>query len=397
MNSKELVKAALYFNKPERVPVFYDVRGDVCPLLTQYSKDWKPGWEEGEENLFPHVRVGYNWDKPLWVKKNPEYDGDKWKSIPHEEIDEWGCIWNLRGNDKNMGHPGRAPINDWEEYDAFIKTYNPDPMDKSRYEFALELKKSFGKDRYRMVVIADFGPFQRASTIRGFSKFLIDHRKNPEMVKRSLKRETEWHVQAMKACYKYGLEPHGFWVVDDLGEQTGPFFSPKTFEQFYKDVYKTLCDEAHQLGAEVHLHCCGKVDLLLPSLIEWGLDAIEFDSPRMSGYLDLRKFRGKIMFWGCVNIQSIYTKGTSEEVEREVWHMIRNLGTKDGGFGAYFYPTPTDLNAPKKNIKAFQKGLKKYGDYSKIPDDWWQYPLPEEWDDFTVPELPPVPLLSNGN
>ncbi|TXT67371.1 MAG: Methylcobalamin:coenzyme M methyltransferase (modular protein) [Promethearchaeota archaeon] len=390
MNSEERIKAALYFKSPDKVPVFQDVRGDVCPLLAQHSQDWTPGWNEGEEHLFPHARVGYVWEKPPWAKENLKYENEKWKTIPHEEIDEWGCIWNMRGKDTNMGHPGRAPIKNWDEYDEFIKKYNPDPMDESRYNFALELKKSFGENKYRMGHIADFGPFQRASTIRGFSNFLIDHRKNPEMVRRSLKRETDWHVDAMKACYKYELEPHGFWIVDDLGEQTGPFFSPKTFEEFYKPVYKTICDEAHQLGAEVHLHCCGKIDRLLPLLIEWGLDAIELDSPRMSGYPELRQFRGKIMYWACVNIQSIYTRGSPDEVEREVWHMIRNLGTKNGGFGAYFYPTPTDLNAPKQNIKAFQKGLKKYGNYSKLPKDWWEYPPPDEWDDFIVPPLPPI-------
>jgi hypothetical protein len=94
------------------------------------------------------------------------------------------------------------------------------------------------------------------------------------------------------------------------------------------------------------------------------------------------------MFWGCVNIQSIYTNGTPEECEREVWHMVRNLGTKHGGFGAYFYPTPTDLKAPKKNIKAFQKGLKKYGTYADIPNEWWKAPVPKEWDDNVVPPLP---------
>ncbi|KKK53049.1 hypothetical protein LCGC14_3098660, partial [marine sediment metagenome] len=38
---------------------------------------------------------------------------------------------------------------------------------------------------------------------------------------------------------------------------------------------------------EVHLHCCGKIDPLIPVLTEWGMDAIELDSPRMSGYSDL--------------------------------------------------------------------------------------------------------------
>ena len=90
-----------------------------------------------------------------------------------------------------------------------------------------------------------------------------------------------------------------------------------------------------------------------------------------------------------VNIQSSYVHRTPEEFEREVWHMVRNLGTKEGGFGAYFYPTPRVLKTPRKNIKAFEKGIEKYGKYENIPENWWDYPVEEEWNQDEVPPLPP--------
>ena len=66
------------------------------------------------------------------------------------------------------------------------------------------------------------------------------------------------------------------------------------------------------------------------------------------------------MMWGCVNIQSIYPLSSTEEIEREVWHMVRNLGTSKGGFGAYFYPQENHIRVSKENVRAFTKGLKKY-------------------------------------
>ncbi len=188
---------------------------------------------------------------------------------------------------------------------------------------------------------------------------------------------------------KYGANPHGFILYDDLGEQKGPFFSPKLFKEFYEPVYKRLIETAHDLGCDFHLHCCGKIDPIIPLLIEWGLDALELDSPRMT-YPELHQFRGKIMMWACINIQSIYTLGTPEECEREVWHMVRNLGTPEGGFGAYFYPQPDHIQAPKVNIDAFTKGLEKYGVYETIPEHWWTYPIVDEWKYNKVPPLPPV-------
>ena len=239
-----------------------------------------------------------------------------------------------------------------------------------------------------MLFFPSFGPSQVVAAMRGFNTYLIDHRKHPQELHKALDLVADYHVKLMKNSFKFGLKPDGIWIVDDLGEQKGPFFSPKMFKQHYESSYRTIINGAHDLGLDVHLHCCGKIDRLIPNLIEWGLDAIELDSPRMSGYPDLSPYRGKIMFWGCVSIQSIYTQGTPEEVEREVWHMMRNLGTKNGGFGAYFYPTPRDLKTPRRNIKAFQTGLDNYGNYSKIAPTWWDYPTQEKWHDFEVPPLP---------
>ncbi|MFX1323798.1 MAG: uroporphyrinogen decarboxylase family protein [Promethearchaeota archaeon] len=392
MNSKERVRAALHFKNPDKVPEFNLAFGDVGPLPIIYSQNWKPGWNEGEEGLFPHVRGNYNWDRPNWAKSNPNYEGNKWKSIPHEEIDEWGCIWNMKGNDQNMGHPGRASLLDWNNYQDYIRKYTPNANDKSRYEFALKMINSFNPDTYRMLLFPTFGPSQVVAAMRGFNTYLLDHRKHPRELMKALELAADYHVELMKNAFKYGLRADGIWVVDDLGEQKGPFFSPKTFKEYYESSYTYIIDEAHKLDMDVHLHCCGKIDPLLSILIDWDLDAIELDSPRMSGYQDLYPYRGKIMFWACVNIQSIYTQGTPDEVEREVWHMMRNLGTKDGGFGAYFYPTPKDLKTPRNNIKAFSRGLEKYGNYSKIPSHWWDYPTQKEWDYFNVPLLPPLEI-----
>jgi uroporphyrinogen decarboxylase len=176
-------------------------------------------------------------------------------------------------------------------------------------------------------------------------------------------------------------------IYDDLGDQGRPFLRPGMFEEFYRPVYQTLIDTAHDLGCDMHLHCCGKIDPLIPAFIDWGLDALQLDSPRMIGYSDLEPFRGKIMFWGCVDIQQFYRDGTPEQCEREVWHMVRNLGTPTGGYGAYFYPQTYHLGIPQENIDAFEGGLEKYGVYANIPGAWWAAPTPR-WRNSQVPDPP---------
>jgi uroporphyrinogen decarboxylase len=387
----ERVKAAIHFKKPDRVPTFNLMSGDVLPLIVTPSKRWKPGWNVGEEGLFPHIRGNFDWDRPDWAKV-PKFEGNNWKSLPHEEIDEWGSIWNMKGNDENMGHPSRAVILDWKDLDNFMAKYKPNAKDESRYQSALNIKTKVNNNHYLMIIPPTFGPSGIVSGLRGFNQYLLDHKRHPHELKRALDLVAEYHVDLMKNSYRYGIKPHGIWMLDDFGEQKGPFFSPNTFKKHYESPYRYIIDEAHALGMEVHLHCCGKIDPLLPVFIECGLDAIELDSPRMSGYSDLAPYRGNIMFWACINIQSIYPLGTPEEIKREIWHMVRNLGTKEGGFGAYFYPRPNDLKIPLKNIQAFEKGLEIYGDYSKIPKHWWDYPIIDKWNDSEVPPLPPLKL-----
>ncbi|MBD3255779.1 MAG: hypothetical protein GF383_11850 [Candidatus Lokiarchaeota archaeon] len=362
------------------------------------SKNWQPGHGEDEEELFPHaiydefITTGmWDWNKPNWAKNNPKYEGYNWLNQKREEIDVWGCYWNrIPGDNATMGHPGRPSLTDWADLDEYIEKKTPDPFDKSQYTpFFLESAKGVAKRKYRICMLGHLGPMQTGMNMRGFTTFLIDHRKHPDKIREFNEFIIDWMIQNMDAWIKYGADPHGFLLVEDLGTQNGPFLGPKMFREFYEPVYSKLCDAAHERGCELHQHCCGKVDPIIPTLIDCGLDSLEFDAPRMTGYPDLKQFRGKIMFWGCVDIQTIYPNGTPEDCEREVWHMMRNLGTSEGGYGAYFYAEPHVLNIPKENIKAFNKGLKKYGRYSKIPSKWWDYPLVEKWPTNIVPPLPP--------
>jgi hypothetical protein len=365
MNSIERVRRAIRFNSPDRVPIWSSGLDDVFHMFMLPPRQWQPGHAQYEAGLFPYMPDElimklklWRWRKPEWAK-SPEHKN--WLDKDRREIDEWGCIWLQSARNKSIGHPEKPALADWGGYEDYLKMYNPDPLLKSRYSFFAFISKILGRNRYRMCSLGDSGPLSTASAIRGFVPFLTDHRRNPEKLKMLLGHLTEFYVSAMKAWVEYGAKPHGFMMYDDLGDQLRPYLSPKMFAEFYESVYRTIFETAHELGCEFHLHCCGKIDPLLPMLMDWGLDAIELDSPHMVGFEDLQQFRDKIMIWACVNIQSIYAHGTPEECEQEVLNMINNLGTPEGGFGAYFYPQPQHLNVPKENIAAFRKGLKKLG------------------------------------
>ncbi|MFX0070772.1 MAG: uroporphyrinogen decarboxylase family protein [Candidatus Hermodarchaeota archaeon] len=400
MKSVERVKAAINFSFPDKIPVWKIGGGDMFDMMMIPPQNWNPGHDESEKGLFPHAAMDifiahglWEWEKPEWVLKNPMYEGNNWMKFKREEIDTWGCIWNRTNELASMGHPGRPSLPNWKNLDKYLEKYTVDPINKSQYSpFFLESAQTTFKKKYKICILGHLGPIGTAANMRGFTNFLLDHKKNPNELKRLLTHITEWLIKTMDGWIKYGANPDGFELIEDLGTQHGPFFSPKIFQKFYEPIFRTIYKAAHDRGCEIHQHCCGKIDPIIPSLIDWGLDALELDSPRMTGYPALRQFRGKIMYWGCVNIQSIYVKNSPEDCEKEVWHMIRNLGTPEGGFGAFFYPEPKVIKAPIENIQAFKKGIKKYGVYKKVPEHWWDYPILDGWENGKVPPLPPIDL-----
>jgi len=307
MNSLERVKAALKFNHPDKVPIWSlspgELDNDIFEIVRVPSKKWQPGHRENEQGLFPFVGDDliiesklWSWEKPDWAK-DPKYED--WLKIEREEIDEWGAIWRRR-LDKTLGHPGRPSLTDYSEIDEYLETYTPIINDKDCYFGILdhvindkepfaslsELSDTMGNDKYHMALL-DLGPLHIAANMRGFTDFLSDHRRNKKELKYLLEYIANHIIQYQRMYVKFGANPHGFIMYEDFGTQQGPFFSPRLFKDFYESVYRRIIDSAHELGCEFHMHSCGKIDPLIPVLIDWGLDAIELDSPRMTGYPSL--------------------------------------------------------------------------------------------------------------
>lgn len=355
------------FQRPDRVPVWKAGLGDVLPLPMIPPASWQPGHIPEERGLFPFVGDDHLIQWRLWRWRRPEWAKfshfQNFLRLPREEIDEWGGIWNREGRNASMGHPGRPLLDDWSKLDEHLSRYNPDPDDYSRYRLALRYNRLVGRSRYRMALLFFQGPFTLAHILRGFENFMTDHALHPDELRRLLAFITAKYTAAMRAWVKYGAAPHGFIMYDDLADQTRSFLSPKMFRDFYEPVVRALADQAHALGADLHWHSCGNIEMLIPMLLEWGVDALELDSPRMTGYEALAQWRGKVMIWGCVDIQRIYSVGTPKEVESEVKEMIDKLGTPDGGYGAYLYPQPRHIGLPKENELAFVRALNKYGCY----------------------------------
>jgi uroporphyrinogen decarboxylase len=379
MNSKERVKRAFHFDKPDRVPlecvspIKYILRqSDFFTVLQFEPRSWQP------KNYPPHVMGGdttlafppirwivYTWNKKY--RKKTIYP-KKWWEIPHKSIDEWGVIWQSSGTkskDKTLGHPLKGPFDEsWDNLDDYKI---PDANDETRYRFAKTgIWRIVAKNRYILGSIGVDGIFHRCCHLRGFNNFLIDMVKNPKQVHKLIEKILPFYlIQAEKYKESYPALD-SIMIADDLGTQKSPFLSPRLFKKFITPAYKQLIDLTHELGMDFILHSCGEIYDLIHPLIDIGVDVLEFDSPHMTGVENFKHYaeERKIAFWLSSNIQTTWTQGTPEEVDDEVKYYIKEVGNNEGGLALFEYPQYWALNTPKENVKAQRNAAKKWGNYN---------------------------------
>lgn len=121
---------------------------------------------------------------------------------------------------------------------------------------------------------------------------------------------------------------------DDFGSQRGLLISPKSFDRLFADKKKEFFDMVHSYNAAVSHHCCGSSVELIPRFIEIGMDALQTIQPQAAGmnpYELKKEFRGKITLHGAVDVQGWLQKADCLEIEKEVFHLLEEVGA-GGGF-----------------------------------------------------------------
>lgn len=374
MNSKERVKRAFHFERPDKIPnSFLSLASDFFPVFSRVPKSWQPKelppQAGGDSRMANRIYRGlvYSWKKKY--QKRTDFP-KKWWNYPGKRVDEWGTIWQssgIKSGDLTFGHPVLGPLE--ESWDGFDDYEIPDPNLEERYKFIKsKLWHRLGKRRYTLGMFAVDGILHRCCHIRGFSNFLMDLVRKPKKAESLIKRVLSFCLIQAEKYFEYYPGLNSFFVFEDLGSQVSPFISPRIFDKFIGPTYKQLADIAHDNDADFIMHSCGQILELIPSLIKTGVDVLEFDSPHMTGVENFKHFaeERKMAFWCCSNIQSTYVRGTPLQIEEEVKMLIKEIGNNEGGLAIFEYPTNSALGTPKPNIKAMRKATKKWGNYNQI-------------------------------
>ena len=172
--------------------------------------------------------------------------------------------------------------------------------------------------------------FERLWSIRGMENALCDFYENGEELHRLFRALTDFYKTIVTGG-KNELALDAIWTSDDIGMQTGPFFSLEIFREFFKPYYKELIEHTHSLGMHFWLHACGNITLFIPELIKIGLDVLH---PIQKHTMDEReiasKFGNDICIWAGIDVQRIIPYGNPRDVRKEVRFLIDTYYRKEG-------------------------------------------------------------------
>ncbi len=301
MTGREIIDACLRFRKPPRV-------GMTLP------------------DPFPNDVATFG------PRPAPEFRRERWTEGGNEYwTDEWGCTWGRVG-EISKGEVVRGAIEDWDQLDEYEP---PDFGDDRRYEAGRKVVREH-PDRYIIAGLPGGWVFATARKIRKMETYLMDLVLEPERIERLHDLIVAENEKVIRKAAELGA--HGVMVAEDWGSQTGPLVSPEMFARVFKPRVAHVCGLAHDHGLDCWMHSCGRMTDLMPDLIDAGVDAFQFDQPRLHGieHLDER-FGGRVAFWCPVDIQTTLQTRDPDRIRAEARLMCETLGGHGGGFIAGYY------------------------------------------------------------
>jgi len=172
--------------------------------------------------------------------------------------------------------------------------------------------------------------FERAWSLRGFDRLLLDFTDRPEWVEELLERITGIQVALIRRYIEAGV--HGGYFGDDYGAQRSMLFSPRLWRRMFKPCLARMFAPFREAGLPVILHSDGDIRAILPDLVEIGVTVLNPVQPEVLEHAWLqREYGDRLAFYGGVSTQGVLPSGTQEEVKAAVAECMRALAPHGTG------------------------------------------------------------------
>lgn len=389
MNSSERLDTALNHKEPDRVP--YDIAGTTVTgiskkafiramayrgISTRYESKETDPIQQIVTPVSETLRLLNSDTRRIGARRIPDFEkivkvtGGIW-----ELTDVWGCCWKMDETKDFYFNQYSYPMEQYSSIEEGLKNYTFPNLENHSDLIRFDLSE-------QILNISDYGVIadrncagltETSLRIRGYENWYLDTMTDPAGVEKLFDLITEYKTAYWNLVIDWLIENNLQERVnvisecDDLGTQTSTLLEPdylrKTviprFESLWSLIKKRL---PH---VKIFMHTCGSVRVLLPDLIEAGLDIynpVQFTAANMELKGLKKDFGNDLVFWGGgVNTQSTLKSATPEKVRDEVKRIL-DIMAPGGGF--VFTPVHNiQEDVPPENFWAMWDTLMEYGKY----------------------------------
>ena len=155
--------------------------------------------------------------------------------------------------------------------------------------------------------------------IRGMERFMMDLASEPDLAEAVIQKIATHTTQLALETARAGIDVICFF--DDAGMQSGMQVSPQSWRRFVKPAWQSVLDavRSERPEARFFLHSCGKIDAIVPDIIELGFHILHPVQPECMDFAAVYNEYGRdIVFTATISSQKIFPFGSPEEVREEV-------------------------------------------------------------------------------
>ena len=192
--------------------------------------------------------------------------------------------------------------------------------------------------------------FHSASTVMGLENLCYTIFDNPEVVHSYIKRVEIFNRKVLERLAAFDID---FVFIDgDCAYKNGLMISPELFKEFWYEQTSLTIETCKNIGWPCCYHTDGKVDDVLPLLIELGICATHGIESAANDLAEIKQRYGdKITLIGNFDITELAWRNVDEIVS--MTNKMLSIGAKDGRYIAACNTKVTD-DIPLENYLAFR-------------------------------------------
>lgn len=337
MDSRERVRRAVGFGRPDRVPVSHAV---LPAAQLKYGR--------ALAEILAACREDFGWD---YAEDLPvERYSALYKQGLHR--DDFGTLWRVEQQGV-CGIPVDWPIKDLARYDEYRWPSGFDVGPPAGRQYSGHM---MGFDPRWYARGAWITYFEELQQLRGMENCLADVASESAAFGRLLDDLLEFNLRWIDRWA--ALEYDGLQFGDDWGGQRGLLISPAAWRRLFRPRYEAMFSRVRRAGKHVWFHSDGFVNDIIGDLIELGADVLNVQTAVVGHDWIARNARGRVAFRTDIDRQRVLPFGTPSEVKDEVQRTFEACWTADGGLIACGEIGP---DVPLANVQAMYEAFLEFG------------------------------------